>query len=81
MLPDEGLLGASTSDEFPPYLPLHPQAHVLGALTKCLLPIFPPDPSPQVEVEEEILHLKEENQELKEKLDQQRVDLERWVLI
>ena len=41
----------------------------------------PPDPSPQVEVEEEILHLKEENQELKEKLDQQRVDLERWVLI
>ena len=36
-----------------------------------------PSLSNQVEVEEEILHLKEENQELKEKLEQQRVDLER----
>ncbi len=33
--------------------------------------------SSQVEVEEEMLRLKEENQELKEKLEHQRVDLER----
>ena len=60
----------------------HDTQQIEGELVSLafLTPTFeppPPDPSPQVEVEEEILHLKEENQELKEKLDQQRVDLER----
>ena len=34
----------------------------------------------QVEVEEEILRLREENQELNEKMDQQRMELERYYL-
>ena len=31
----------------------------------------------QVEIEEELLRLKEENQELRERIEQQRADLER----
>lgn len=44
----------------------------------CLLPAFCFDCQPlQVEVEDEMMRLKEENQELREKLDLQRVELER----
>ena len=50
----------------------------LPAACLLLLPAFCFGHSPhQVEVEDEMMRLKEENQELREKLDLQRVELER----